>query len=113
MIGFLIKLRNDCIRINGVKKVSVQIDPTKSRCKTTQHNVFYTIFLCFILYADIEKTASNHGYLKSGQKEPPELFYKKDVLKNYAKFTGKHLCQSLFFNKVAYLRPATLLKKRL
>ena len=26
---------------------------------------------------------------------------KKDVLENFAKFTGKHLCQSLFFNKVA------------
>ena len=35
------------------------------------------------------------------------------VLENFAKFTGKHLCQSLFFNKVAGLRPATLLKKRL
>ena len=33
------------------------------------------------------------------------------VLRNFAKFTGKHLCQSLFFNKVAGLRPATLLKK--
>ena len=31
----------------------------------------------------------------------PELFCKKDVLRNSAKFTGKHLCQSLFFNKVA------------
>ena len=36
---------------------------------------------------------------------------KKCVLRNFAKFTGKHLCQSLFFNKVAGLRPATLLKK--
>ena len=35
------------------------------------------------------------------QKQPPEVFYKKDVLRNFAKFTGKHLCQSLFFNKVA------------
>ena len=26
---------------------------------------------------------------------------KNDVLKNFAKFTGKHLCQSLFLNKVA------------
>ena len=26
---------------------------------------------------------------------------KKGVLKNFEKFTGKHLCQSLFFNKVA------------
>ena len=33
------------------------------------------------------------------------------VLRNFEKFTGKHLCQSLFFNKVAGLRPATLLKK--
>ena len=29
---------------------------------------------------------------------------KKGVLKNFAKFTGKHLCQSFFFNKVAGLR---------
>ena len=26
---------------------------------------------------------------------------KKGVLRNFAKFTGKHLCQSLFFNKIA------------
>ena len=43
----------------------------------------------------------------------PEVFYKKGVLRNFAKFTGKHLCQSLFFNKVAGMRTATLLKKRL
>ena len=29
---------------------------------------------------------------------------KKVFLRNFAKFTGKHLCQSLFFNKVAGLR---------
>ena len=38
---------------------------------------------------------------------------KKGVLRIFARFTGKHLCRSLFFNKVAGLRPATLLKKRL
>ena len=38
---------------------------------------------------------------------------RKGVLRNFAKFTGKHLCQSLFFNKVAGLRPVALLKKRL
>ena len=42
----------------------------------------------------------------------PEVFCKKYVLKNFAKFTAKHLCQSLFFSKVAG-KPATLLKKRL
>ena len=43
----------------------------------------------------------------------PEVFHKKGVLRNFAKCTGKQLCQSLFFNKVADLRPATVLKKRL
>ena len=27
----------------------------------------------------------------------PEVFCEKGVLRNFAKFTGKHLCQSLFF----------------
>ena len=31
----------------------------------------------------------------------PEMFCSKDVLKTFSKFTGKHLCQSLFFNKAA------------
>ena len=38
---------------------------------------------------------------------------KKGVPRNFARFAGKNLCQSVFFNKVADLRPATLLKKRL
>ena len=38
------------------------------------------------------------------QKQSPEVFHKKSVLRNFAKFTEKHLCQSLFFNKVAGLR---------
>ena len=42
----------------------------------------------------------------------PEVFCKIGVFRNFAKLTGKHLCQSLFFDKVAGLRPATLLKKR-
>ena len=42
-----------------------------------------------------------------------EMFCKKGVLRNFAKFIRKHLFQSLFFNKIAGMRPATLLKKRL
>ena len=30
----------------------------------------------------------------------PEVFRNKGVLKNFAKFTGKHLCQSLIFNLI-------------
>ena len=40
----------------------------------------------------------------------PEVLFKKGVLSNFAKITGKHLCQILF-NKVAGFRSATLLKK--
>ena len=36
----------------------------------------------------------------------PEVSYKKDALRNFAKFTGKHLCQVSFLIKLqASLRP--------
>ena len=38
---------------------------------------------------------------------------RKGIFRNFAKFIWKHLHQSLVFNKVAGLRLATLLKKRL
>ena len=40
---------------------------------------------------------------KISQKQSPEVFCKKSVLRNFTKFTGKHLCQSLLFIKVAGL----------
>ena len=44
------------------------------------------------------------------EKQSPKLFYKKASLNNFAQFTGKRLCWSLFLNKVPGLRPATLSK---
>ena len=38
---------------------------------------------------------------------------RKGALRNFPKFTEKHLCQRLFFNKAESLRSATLSKKRL
>ena len=38
--------------------------------------------------------------INSSQKQPSEVFCKKDVLRNFAKFTGKQLCQSLFLIKL-------------
>ena len=37
----------------------------------------------------------------AGKGSRPDVFCEKGVLRNFAKSTGKHLCQSLFFNKVA------------
>ena len=45
------------------------------------------------------------------QKQPPEVFFKKVVLKNFANLTEKHLCWSLFLIKMEALGPATLLKR--
>ena len=41
----------------------------------------------------------------------PEVFFKKDVLRSFTKFTGKNSRQSLLFIKVVG-RPSTLLKRR-
>ena len=41
------------------------------------------------------------------------VFLKIRVFENFAKLTRKHLCQSLFFNKVKGLKPVMLLKRRL
>ena len=41
-----------------------------------------------------------------------KVFFKIDALQNFAIFTGKYLRWSIFFNKVARLKPETLLKKK-
>ena len=48
------------------------------------------------------------SYLVTNRRSRPEVFCKKGALKYFAKFTGKHLCQSLFYNKVAGLQALTL-----
>ena len=40
------------------------------------------------------------------QKQPPEVFYKKGFLRNFAKFTEKQQCQSLFLIK--FIKKETL-----
>ena len=33
---------------------------------------------------------------KEGQKQPPEVFCQKGILRNFTKFTGAHVPESLF-----------------
>ena len=51
--------------------------------------------------------------MRIGRSSHRRCSVRKGVLGNFEKFTGNHLCQSLFLNKVAGLRPATLLKMKL
>ena len=45
------------------------------------------------------------------QKQSPEVLYKKSVFKNFANFTGKHLCWSLFLIELQALSAVTSLKR--
>ena len=63
--------------------------------KTNLHEYFRVV-----LRLEDLQSATVSGVHYFVQKQPPEVFYKKGVLKNFTKFTGKYLCQSLFFNKV-------------
>ena len=69
---------------------------------SSQSTFFHAVFSirneCVVLQVYVNKQSSRGVLLKV-------------ALKNFAKFTGKHLCQSLFFNKNEGLRPAGLLKK--
>ena len=47
-------------------------------------------------------------FFSTDRNSRPKVFCKKGVVKNFAKFTGKHRCWGLFFKRVA-----ALLKKRL
>ena len=74
-------------------------------------NFFALTALDMVLNTPLSHKRSTQYYNADVCKDPnyyknsrPEVFCKKGVLRNFAKFTGKHLCQSLFFSKVASLQ---------
>ena len=77
----------------------------------SQHFVAVEIFFETVFFHDFNflpgrvpkvEATNSRGDISSH----PDVLCKKRVLRNFAKFTGKHLCQSLSSNKVAGLRPA-------
>ena len=71
-------------------------------------------FVCLNLaVTHIVTDSSTDKRFNGNRSSRPEVFCKKGVLRNFTKFTGKHLYQRLFFNKVAGLRRTTSLKKSL
>ena len=74
------------------------------------NTVFSLNHLYFPKYVFLRKTETRFC---RGRSSHQRCSIKIGVPRNFTKFTGKHLCQSLFFNKVAGPRPATLWNKRL
>ena len=81
-----------------------------SCCNCIAIDVFGTIMITtFSNKKNAENCRKHHRYRKGRS----QMFFKKDVLKNFSIFTGKHLCWSLLLNKWQVFRSAALLKKRL
>ena len=64
--------------------------------------------VCLMLVHSLQTTFHrkiiyNFVWIYLGRSSRPDVFCKKSVLRNIAKLTGKHLWQSLFFNKVSGL----------
>ena len=74
-------------------------------------NVIITQTALFIKQVKVKKKKEIQYLIHRSSHQKSSL--KKGVLRNFTKFTGKHLSQGLFFNKVAGHRPANLSKKRL
>ena len=58
---------------------------------TARGGIHHGYFLKRQLSFFIKVTFSEHPQIMTIQKQPPEVFFKKRVLKNFASFTGKHL----------------------
>ena len=74
---------------------------------------FFLIYFAYFSYLKTVGPLLRKEVLLRCKSSHPWCSLRKGVLRNFGKFTRKHLCQSLLFNKVAGLRLATLLKKRL
>ena len=57
------------------------------------------LFICLSFNKKFCSSFLNISHVKSSR---PMVFWKKGVLENFTKFKGKHLCLSLFFNKVKF-----------
>ena len=58
-------------------------------------------FLCLVV--STKETNSSFFRKNKNRSSRPEVFCKKSVLRNFAKLTGKHLCQNLFLSKITGL----------
>ena len=62
--------------------------------------LWHTTFMRSLQIMFIGIDSENWFSVRIGRSSQPREFYEKGVLKNFAKFTGKYLCQSLFLIKL-------------
>ena len=82
--------------------LSSSLDKHRRELKKKERNLtsFYYIHVVYSWATELLRAGAE--IYKSSR---PEVFCKKDILRNFAKFIGKHLCQSLFKNTFIYRTP--------
>ena len=106
---YIFQFANECIEISHINFLSNSFSghPISLSCLMSIKITSWKLFEIYLKYTLVQL----RWYILRSSYQRCSI--KKGVLRNFAKFTGKHLCQSLFFNKVAGLRDATLVKKTL
>ena len=102
-VVYQISLETNCVEVSFSVKLHDSGSATFLRKQLTA--------LDMVLNTSLSHKLSTYYYNTDVFKDPNdyrrsrlEVFCKKRVLKYFAKFAGKHLCQSLFFNKVVGLQ---------
>ena len=92
-----------------------QIGPVLKHCKVLKYygqdcRITMIVFNCYLdreMYKVLKFLTNNSSFLEisaSPKSSHKNCSMQKGIPRNFTKFTGKHLCQSLFFNEVAGLR---------
>ena len=102
----IVPLRGIHCSISFYRKKDSQFDKKKEMEAMREEKEW--LFVCYILdiYYSLNRPKFGSLFMQhcryvqknKDRSSRPEVFCKKIVLRNFAKFTGKHLCQSLFFN---------------
>ena len=70
--------------MTGIYERRISLDDVDTHSNLTRSNLNADML-------NISKEISIKMNKSKKQKQPPEVFFKKGVLRNFAKFTGKHL----------------------
>ena len=100
-------------RLSWIKLCSSDNCYTTAPCISEFGNITVTSLFPVQLLSNTTRTQDVHWtYIRRLRRllrsSHSEVFYKKAVLRNFTKFTGKHLCQSLFINACNFAKKETL-----
>ena len=87
-----------------IKNLLILIDFQVQSCYTE----LLLLFSIMSLWSDILCSSSHMLHIRSSRSQ---MLFKISILKNFAIFTGKHLCWDHYLIKLQAFRPTTLLKR--